>query len=350
MRSALKRNWKWLALCALAVLAVVWLARLLPRSHGFDWRAFGATLAGLHWWWLAAACGAVFAGYLGRALRWRVLMRPVKPHPNLWNLLSATVIGFSAITILGRPGELVRPYLIANKENVPASSQLAALLLERIYDVLTVLAIFGFALSHVRRSDAALGPALTWVFATGGWLVWTLSILVLGLLGVFRHFSAGMRQRLLRLATALPDRHLQVAGRWITAFAQGVESTRSDRALLLVVAYTIFEWATIAVTLFCVLRAFGGVVHFGWIDVLIFLGFLSFGTVVQIPGIGGGMQVVAVVVLTQLFRLPLEISTSVALVLWIISFVVVVPVGVILALHEGVRWRTLKQLEPEATA
>ena len=345
----IKRYWKWLVLSALAVLAVVWLARLFFQSRGFDWRAFGATLAALRWWWLAAATAAVAAGYLGRALRWRVLMRPVKADPSIWNLLSATVIGFSAITVLGRPGEFVRPYLIANKENVPASSQLAALLLERIYDVLTVLAIFGFALSHVRRSDAALGPALTWVFATGGWLVWTLSILALGLLAIFRHFSAAMRQRLQRLAAALPQRYFQAADRWIGAFAQGVESTRSDRGLLLVVAYTVFEWATIALTLFCVLQAFGPAVHFGWIDVLIFLGFLSFGTVVQIPGIGGGMQVVSVVVLTQLFRVPLESSTSVALVLWIISFVVVVPVGAILAFHEGVHWRTLKPLEPEPT-
>jgi glycosyltransferase 2 family protein len=301
----------------------------------------------LRWWWLAAASGSVLAGYYGRALRWRVLMRPVKRDPSLWNLFSATVIGFTAITLLGRPGEFVRPYLIASKEKVSTSSQMAALVLERIYDVLTVLAIFGFALGRVRRSDAALGPALSWVFATGGWLVGALSIVVLALLAAFRHFSAAMRRRLLDALAALPEQHFKRADRLITAFVQGVESTKSQKAMLLVVWYTAIEWATIAVTVFCVMRAFGGALHFGWLDVLIFLGFLAFGAVVQIPGVGGGTQVVSVLVLTQLFRVPLEISTSIALVLWFISFVVVVPVGVALALHEGVRWRTLKQLEPE---
>ena len=62
------------------------------------------------------------------------------------------------------------------------------------------------------------------------------------------------------------------------------------------------------------------------------------------------MQVVSVLVLTELFRVPLEVSTSVALVLWIISFVVVVPFGLLLAVHEGIRWSALKQLEPEASA
>ena len=303
----------------------------------------------LRWFWLVAASGSVIAGYYGRALRWRVLMRPVKPEPSLWNLFSATVIGFSAITVLGRPGEFVRPYLIAAKEKVSTSSQMAALVLERIYDMLIVLAIFGFALSRVRRSDAALGTALSWVFATGGWFVGALSIMVLGLLAAFRHFSAAMRRRLLGALAVLPERHFKRADRLITAFVKGVESTRSHKAMLLVVWYTVLEWATIALTVFCVMRAFGSALRFGWLDVFILLGFLAFGAVVQIPGVGGGMQVVSVLVLTELFRVPLEISTSVALVLWFISFVVVVPLGVALALHEGVRWRTLKPLEePEA--
>jgi len=333
-----------------ALLAAgIWLVRLFLKSRGFDWRAFGATLLSLQWWWLAAASASVMAGYYGRALRWRVLMRPVKAEPSLWNLFTATVIGFSAITVLGRPGEFVRPYLIASKEKVSTSSQMAALVLERIYDVLIVLAIFGFALSRVRRSDATLGPALSWVFAMGGWFVGALSVVVLGLLIAFRHFSAAMRRRLLDALAALPEQHFKRADRLITAFVQGVESTKSQKAMLMVVWYTVVEWATITVTVYCVMRAFGGALHFGWLDVLIFLGFLAFGAVVQIPSVGGGTQVVSVLVLTQLFRVPLEVSTSVALVLWFISFVVVVPVGVALTLHEGIRWRTLKQLDPEAT-
>jgi hypothetical protein len=174
-------------------------------------------------------------------------------------------------------------------------------------------------------------------------------MVVLGLLAVFRHFSESIRRRLLNALAALPERHFKKVDRGITAFVQGMESTRSQRAMLTVVWYTILEWATIASTVFCVMRAFGGALRFGWLDVLIFLGFLAFGAVVQIPGIGGGMQVISVVVLTELFRVPLEVSTSVALVLWFISFVVVVPLGVVLALHEGIRWRTLKELEPKAT-
>jgi hypothetical protein len=74
------------------------------------------------------------------------------------------------------------------------------------------------------------------------------------------------------------------------------------------------------------------------------VGFVSFGAAVQIPGIGGGLQVVAVVVLTELFRVRLEPATSFAILIWILSFVVIVPVGLMLTLKEGLDWRSLRRM------
>ena len=104
-----------------------------------------------------------------------MLLKPLRPHPDMRNLLSATVIGFTAVTLLGRPGEFVRPYLISVKERVPFTSQIAAWVLERIFDLLMALLIFGFALSRVRnlrrarRPGAGLG-ARKWAAAwSGSW-------------------------------------------------------------------------------------------------------------------------------------------------------------------------------------
>jgi len=88
--------------------------------------------------------------------------------------------------------------------------------------------------------------------------------------------------------------------------------------------------------------------HFTIVDVLILMGFVSFGAVVQIPGVGGGVQVVSVLVLTKIFGLPVEAATSLAVILWATTFVVIVPFGLVLALHEGLSWRKLRQLEQEA--
>ncbi len=53
---------------------------------------------------------------------------------------------------------------------------------------------------------------------------------------------------------------------------------------------------------------------------------------------------VAVVVLTELFRVRLEPATSFAILIWILSFVVIVPVGLMLTLKEGLDWRSLRRM------
>ena len=341
-----KRNWKWVALAALVTLACLWLWTEL-RDRRFEWQLFVSTLAGLRLQWLLLACVFSSATYLGRALRWAVLLRPLNARPGIWNLFTATAIGFTAITLLGRPGEFVRPYLISVKARVPFSSQLAAWLLERIYDLLMALAVFGFALSRVRHSGVKVGPALSWVLAGGGWIVGSLAVLCLLVLLVIRQFSGKMRVRLLEALSFLHQHHYARAERLVNAFVQGVEATRSHYAVALLTLYTILEWLLIAVCNVCVINAFGSVLHFDLLDVLIFMGFVSFGAVVQIPGIGGGSQVVSVVVLTELFSVPLEVATALATLLWIITFVVIVPPGLLLAVHEGLNWKKLKALRRE---
>ena len=115
------------------------------REAHFEWKRFFATLTGVDGSWLAVSIVFMLLSYVGRALRWEAMLRPLRPRVSLWNLCSATVIGFTAIVLLGRAGELVRPYLIAIKEQVSFSSQMAAWLLERVLDAVVVLLIFGFA-------------------------------------------------------------------------------------------------------------------------------------------------------------------------------------------------------------
>jgi len=342
-----KSGWKWLLLGAILLLIALYFLRSELRKSGFHWSVFVATLAQLDWPWLLAAVGLALATYYGRALRWAVLLKPLRPRPNMWKLVSATVIGFTAITLLGRPGEFVRPYLISVQERVPFSSQLAAWVLERIYDLLMILAVFGFALTRV-RNIANPGPTLSWVLEVGGWLVWVLSAASLLMLVLIRRYSEAMRQRLMEALGFLSEHHLDRAGRFLQALVQGAESIRSTKSVVLLLLYTLLEWALIVSCFWCIAMAFGATLQFTIWDAVTFVGFVAFGAVVQIPGIGGGMQVVAVLVLTKIFGLSVELATSVAVLLWLITFVVIVPFGLAAALHEGLSWRKLRELEKEA--
>ena len=341
------RRWKWVALGAILVLVALLLLHSELRKQGFHWAIFVATLAQLDWAWLSAGIALALSTYFGRVLRWAVLLKPLQPHPNMWRLFSATLIGFTAVTLLGRPGEFVRPYLIAVREKVPFSSQIAAWVLERIYDLLMALAIFGFALSRVQNLGD-VGPVLSWVLEIGGWAVCGLSAACLIALAMIRRYSQAMTHRLMDALGFLSKHHLDRADRFLKTLVQGAESLQSAKSISLLVIYTILEWLLIAVCYYCVAGAYGTAVHFTFSDVLVFLGFATFGAVVQIPGVGGGIQVVSVLILTKIFGLSVELATSMAVMLWLVSFVSVVPFGVVLALHEGLSWRKLKELEQEA--
>jgi uncharacterized membrane protein YbhN (UPF0104 family) len=260
------------------------------------------------------------------------------------NLLAATVMGFTAITLLGRPGEFVRPYLIAVKEGVPLASQLAAWLLERIADLLMVLILFGFALTRVGPSAAAAGPRLRWLLTQGGTLVALAAGALLILLVSFRHFMAPVERLLNRGFRLLPQKIFFIAlNRLVTAFGRGVESIRSDVALLEVLAYSVLEWVLIIASYWCLATSFRGL-NLTFVDVLVLLGFVALGASVQIPGIGGGIQVSAVVVLTEIFGVRLEQATVFAFLIWLLSFVAIVPVGLVLSVKEGLEWDKLRRL------
>ena len=332
-----------------AAAAVVWFLHAQLASRGFDWNLAAAGFVRLRWRWLALSLVPIGSTYGVRALRWSVFLKPLKARPSLRNLLSATVIGFTAITLFGRPGEFVRPYLIALKERVPATSQFAAWVLERIFDLLMALLLFAFALTRVQASGIQVGPKLQWLLAFGGSIVGVACVSILAILLSFRHFAEPGRRRLVAFLRFLPEARFLRMEKWIAAFVQGVESTRSDGALLAVFLYSVLEWVLIAACYWCLAQAFAGLIDLNLVDVLIFMGFVSFGAAIQIPGIGGGIQVVSVLVLTELFGVRLELATSFALLIWILSFVVVVPVGLVLAVKEGLDWHSLRKIGQEAS-
>lgn len=276
------------------------------------------------------------------------MIRPLCPHPSHWRLFSGTVIGFTALVLLGRAGELVRPYLIAKKEGLPVSSQMAAWLLERIYDILMVLLAFGFALTQI-PPRAPVSPRVRFLLDAGGNMVAVLSVVCLAILVILRWFAEAAEKRMLAGLSVLPQPHRENAARVLSAFIQGIQSTRSTRATTLLLFYTLLEWSIIAGCYFCLFQSFPLTVHCSWQEVLCFLGFVSVGSILQIPGVGGGVQVVGALVLTEFLHVPLAPAAGISLMIWIMTFVAVVPVGVLLAFHEGLNWRKLKNLEAETT-
>jgi uncharacterized protein (TIRG00374 family) len=345
----LKKHHLGAGLGVLAALAAVLFVYYRWRHSGFSWGKFVSVFSNVDWSWVTLAMTLILATYVGRALRWEVMLRPLSKRVHLWRLVVATCIGFTAVVLFGRAGEPVRPYLIARNEGVSFSSQVAAWLVERILDLLMVLLIFGIALTQISSSGIQPGAHIGSVLQAAGLLAGITGALCLAVLVGLRYFRGSVRMRLMDALSFLPDLVHQRIARFLAAFEEGMQSTQRKSYVWLLVIYTVIEWLVIAGVFLCVFRAFPATAGMRITDVIIALGFISFGSVLQIPGVGGGMQIATVLVLTELYGVTLETASGIALALWIITFVAIVPLGLILAFHQGIKWRSLRHIDDSSS-
>lgn len=329
---------------ALVILIAGFILFRVTRS-GFDWPTFFAAFRGVDWRWLLASVLLVYVSHLGRALRWSVMLRPIRPDAHLGGILSATFAGFAAIVLLGRAGEVVRPYMIANHEKVTFSSQMAIWLLERVLDVLMILLIFGYALVTVPADRLHLGTSLQWVFRTGGFLCAGLGAACLIFIFALRNFGDRAPERISAALSFLPARFSEKVGRWAAGFADGARAVSNSRYLIWMLIYSALTWSILIAAYFCLFHSVEATSSFSLDQVAVFMGLVAFGTAVQIPGIGGGFQIAAILVFREIFGFRLETATGTAVLLWAASFLPVVPPGLLLGFRDGLNWRKIRMIQ-----
>ncbi len=345
----LKKRQLGILLAALAILVVVASVAYRWSTSGFAWREFLASLRGMDPFWLSISLALMLIAYLIRALRWLVMLRPLSGEASFWDTLSATCIGFTSVVFFGRAGEAVRPYLISKKAGVPFSSQIAIWLVERILDLLMIVVIFAIALTQVSHSSIQSSSRIETTLHAAGYTGAFVGAAMLAVLVGLERFKGNVQARLMSALAFLPvPVRLRIEG-FLAEFEKGMESMRSTSSVMLLVSLTILDWAAIAASFATLGFAFPATADLGVTDMVILLGFVAFGSVLQLPGIGGGMQIVTALVLTEFYGLTLESASGFALILWMISFVSIVPVGLILAFHEGIKWKNLKSISSSAS-
>jgi hypothetical protein len=157
--------------------------------------------------------------------------------------------------------------------------------------------------------------------------------------------------------TALLERHqhttIQTGGwratlaRFVLGFVRGVQTIRTWGDLILASVYSAVHWAVIALVYYWVSHAFARTAVIGLADAPLVLAFSLIGSSIQLPGVGGGSQVGAIIAYTAIFGVEREPAVAAAIVLWIITFAGVSVVGVPMLIHEGWGLRELKEMAAE---
>jgi uncharacterized membrane protein YbhN (UPF0104 family) len=80
------------------------------------------------------------------------------------------------------------------------------------------------------------------------------------------------------------------------------------------------------------------------------MGFSMVGSIVQLPAVGGGSQLAVISALQVVYGIPPELALSCGILLWLVTFMSCVPVGLTLAHREHLSLRKLSKASHEEEA
>lgn len=339
-------NKKRYVVYAVVFLVLAVLVYLQFRTwQNFDWARFRETRP-QKWRHILHGIALIYLAYVVRAIRWKIFLRPVRPEASSISLVAPTVIGFTGLALLGRPGELIRPYLIARRQNLSFSSQMAVWTVERIFD-------FGaFTILLVTAIFAAAGPrSLPFYdrFREGGLLlVAAVAAISFGTAAVYwkgEGIADWVELRFSHLASNLGHK---IAAR-VREFRSGLNTIHGPLSLIVLIALSLLMWFMIIMAYQEVAHSYGvAILNIRRSQVLVLMGASMIGSMVQLPGIGGGSQLATIATLHRVFEVPPELAASCGIMLWLVTFVAVVPAGLFLSHRERLSLRKLSAETAEA--
>lgn len=325
-------NKKRVVLLAVVCLIAVFFVLQCRAWRKFDLRTFWSQTTGAEIAPIATAVALIYFAYVILALRWKILLQPLTPS-SLARIFPATVIGFTGLVALGRPGDLIRPYLIARSENVSFSSQVAIWVVERLFDLLAA----GFLIVVTLIAQPSWnGARYLGKLRLAGAILFTIVLGLLAMMFILRRrtqaWVARLRTAFLRFGS---QRGIAFIDK-IETFRKGLYSLETASSFLKVIALSVLLWFVNAVAYWLVIRAYPEPLRgFGFAQAAVLMGFGIVGSVVQLPAIGGGAQLMTTAALVLVFGTPKELAVSCGIALWLVSFGSVIPLGVVLARREG---------------
>src|SRR5271165_5510113 len=312
----------------------------------FNWQMFWSRTDHVNPLGLIAGVVFTYLAYALRAVRWRIFLKPVCKTTTA-RLMAPQFIGFSALALLGRAGEMIRPYIIAKKERLTFTSQIAVWGVERIFDMgaFAVLLAVSFLSPDLRTLPFYHGLREA---------AFALMVLVGGLLiGVILVRRAGERvgQFLHDLFAGFAPRFAHHLREKVRSFSTGLATIHDLSSALQLTGISLFMWILIALAYYAVTHAYPGDLQALTLpDQVVLMGSTMVGSMLQLPAVGGGSQLATISMLNSGFGIEKELAVSCGILIWAITFMSVIPTGLLLARREHLSLRAVAEAEEKAAA
>lgn len=336
MAAKYRKFLQFIALLLLAIGIVWWFGRKL------DWAQVKGAIAASDWRLILVAGFVLLAAYFWRAMRWRAFLAPLTKAslPEIW---IATCVGYAAVLTLGRAGEVVRPLVLPMRDRrVRPAASFVTIMIERVYDSITVLLLF--AVNLVLFTPASGASEFVRARQIGFALVSVLFMFV-ALLIVFRWRSQkviGWFDKKIHLESRVLGRLKHAIINLLQQLSTALGVLTSAKELAITIGWSLALWGTIAAGNLIVFRAFG--LPFGVSETLFVLGWSMIGSAIPTPGGAAGAFHAATGGALILLGVPAEQAAAVAIVVHLVDFLPAALFGVFYFLRGDVTLARLRLL------
>jgi glycosyltransferase 2 family protein len=336
--------------------------------RSFDWQQFWAVSKGVNLWMVFGGVVLIYLADVLRAVRWKLFLAPTC-ETTVARLIPSQFIGFTGLALLGRPGELVRPYLVARKENLTFSSQLAVWAIERVFDISAVAILMGITLAIWGDKFKAYPQV-----QTAGYLLLGLAAALALIFFLVWWRTKQIANILDRLIRPRSENVADAVCRKVCAFGEGLHTIRDLKSFVLIALVSLCLWVFIARAYIQVMHSYpvtmvevqaesdddddsGGAVITRTVrlhemkleDALLVMGASMAGSIVQLPGVGGGSQLAVIELLSsdifknEPYNITRELAVSCGMLCWLVTFMAVIPAGLIMAHRERISLRMISR-------
>jgi uncharacterized protein (TIRG00374 family) len=270
---------------------LVWLIthKLTPGQ----WHRIRDAFRGGHYWFLVPGCLIGCAGFLLRALRWRLLIMPLGYKTGVFTIFCAVMIGYIANLAVPRLGEVTRCGMISRYERLPVNKVIGTMVTERTTDLACLVLIMAFTvltqISLVGHFFYVNVTQKILAFFNDGdlshhLLVVGAIVLVVGAVWLVLRLCRHTRWR----------RRLHLALRGVKA---GILSVKRMKQKKLFILYTVLIWITYLSMIYFGFLCFSATSALGLWPSLSVLSFGSVGMIITQGGIGAYQLIVQKVLL-----------------------------------------------------
>lgn len=342
MKSTTRKYVEFGAFSLLAIAILWWFGRHL------DWAEVRGAVGRANPYLLLLALVAICSTYFLRSARWGALLAPLSPA-SMRNLFIATTVGFGALFLFGRMGEVVRPLVLPMRDpKIRPSASFVTIMVERIYDMLAIVVFFAANLIWM-KPPANLAVEFNRVRFIG---IFMLIAVLFGvfLMTLFRRNSHSVIVRVRKIIEGrsfIPARLTKAVISILEQLAKALRVLVNARELAVTIGWTIALWVGIAIGNWLVFRAFG--LRFGITETVFVMGWALVGSLVPTPGGAAGAFHAATAGALIFLGIGRETAAAISIVLHLVDFGPALIVGLVYILRGDVNISNLRSMTSSET-